>query len=92
MRSIMQIRLLIAALIIMALFATSTWAADSWAINWWSVDGGGGMSSGGSWTLVGSIGQPDAGVAQGGAFRLEGGFLASTATRSYQVNLPLVVR
>ncbi len=92
MRFMRRLGLLIAALMIIGLFAASAWAADSWAIDWWSVDGGGGTSSGGSWTLAGSVGQPDAGIVQGGAFRLEGGLLASTATRSYQVNLPIVLR
>ena len=84
--------MLIAALVIMGVFAASAWAADSLAIDWWSVDGGSGTSSGGTWTLTGSIGEADAGVMQGGAFRLEGGVLASTTSRSYQINLPSVLR
>ncbi len=39
----------------------------------WSVDGGGGRSAGGSVTLVGSVGQPDAGVHHSGAVTLTGG-------------------
>jgi hypothetical protein len=44
------------------------------AIDWFTVDGGGGASSGGSFTLTGTIGQPDAGKMTGGSYMLEGGF------------------
>lgn len=47
---------------------------------------GGGASSGGAFTLRGTIGQPEAGVMTGGAFRLHGGFWAGefqpTATQT----------
>ena len=43
-----------------------------------TVDNGGGRSSGGQFTLAGSIGQPDASTqtASGGRFQLRGGFWA----------------
>ena len=41
----------------------------------WSVDSGGGLAAGGSLELQGTIGQPDAGSAAGGAYVLQGGFL-----------------
>ena len=44
-------------------------------ISWHTVDGGGGVSSGGEYTLAGSIGQPDPGVSEGGDYVLSGGFL-----------------
>ena len=45
-------------------------------LSWWTVDGGGyTFSTGGNYTLGGTIGQPDAGVPQtGGDFSLQGGF------------------
>jgi hypothetical protein len=47
------------------------------AINWYTIDGGGGTSTGGNFTLSGTIGQPDAGpVMAGGNFTLSGGFWA----------------
>ncbi len=48
----------------------------AFAINWYTVDGGGGASSGGTFQLVGTIGQSDASpVAQtGGPFSFSGGF------------------
>jgi hypothetical protein len=42
--------------------------------NWFTVDGGGGTSSGGQFTLSGTAGQPDAGVMTGGGYTLHGGF------------------
>jgi hypothetical protein len=38
------------------------------------VDGGGGTSTGGVYTVSGTIGQPDAGVMTNGPYRLDGGF------------------
>ena len=44
-------------------------------MNWSTIDGGGGPSSGGSFSLNGTIGQPDASAPMsGGAFTISGGF------------------
>ena len=43
-------------------------------IDWCTVDGGGGASFGGDYTLEGTIAQPDAGLMTGGDYTLEGGF------------------
>jgi len=48
--------------------------AQTYSINWFSIDGGGGTSAGGPFTLRGTIGQPDAGRASGGPYTLVGGF------------------
>lgn len=51
------------------------WAsAQNYSIDWFTIDGGGGTSSGGQYTLSGTIGQPDAGTMSGGNFTLDGGF------------------
>jgi hypothetical protein len=49
-------------------------ALAGYSLDWWSVDGGAGSSSGGSYTLGGSLGQPDAQTSSGGAYALDGGF------------------
>ena len=49
-------------------------ANAQYAIDWLTLDGGGGTSSGGSFTLTGTIGQPDAGTLSGGNYTLQGGF------------------
>ena len=44
-------------------------------IDWFTIDGGGEMfSTGGTYTLSGTIGQPDAGEMSGGSYNLTGGF------------------
>jgi hypothetical protein len=48
--------------------------AQPYAIDWFTVDGGGGTSTNGQFSLAGTIGQPDAGAMNGGMFALEGGF------------------
>ncbi len=51
--------------------------AQPYEVPWWTIDGGGGTSSGGIYTLSGTIGQPDAGAAMsGGIYSLSGGFWA----------------
>ncbi len=43
-------------------------------LSWSSIDGGGGTSTGGVYSVSGTIGQPDAGRLVGGNYVLEGGF------------------
>ena len=59
----------------MFLMAATSASAQTYAIPWWTVDGGGAMSaSGGTYSLSGTIGQPDAGVLSGGTYSVAGGF------------------
>ncbi|MDR3457652.1 MAG: hypothetical protein P4N60_09415 [Verrucomicrobiae bacterium] len=51
--------------------------AQSYTIDWYKVAGGGGTSTGGTYTVSGTIGQPDAsGVMSGGNYAVTGGFWA----------------
>jgi hypothetical protein len=57
-------------------FTTSA-PAGEFDLTWNTIDGGGGTSAGGAFTLSGTIGQPDAQVSpvmSGGSFQLTGGF------------------
>lgn len=47
-------------------------------IDWYTIDGGGCVSAEGDYELVGTIGQPDAGVMSGGDFVLSSGFWAGS--------------
>jgi hypothetical protein len=68
------LRILVAA---GALSAGAATASAQLAINWYTIDGGGGTSSGGTFVVSGTIGQPDAGAAMtGGIFTVTGGFWA----------------
>lgn len=55
-------------------FAASTASAQSYSIDWFTIDGGGGTSTGGVYSVSGTIGQPDAGHMSGGNFTIDGGF------------------
>jgi hypothetical protein len=66
-------------------------SAQSFAIDWYTIDGGGGTSTGGGYTLAGSVGQPDAGTMSGGGFSLDGGFWAAIALQTPGAPL-LIVR
>ena len=65
-------------------------AVGGYDLSWWTVDGGGNESTGGGYTIVGTIGQVDAGRMTGDGFILYGGFWHGGG--GSQVYLPLVVR
>jgi hypothetical protein len=48
--------------------------AQNYSIDWSTIDGGGGTSTGGTYQVVGTIGQPDAGAMSGGSYTVQGGF------------------
>jgi uncharacterized repeat protein (TIGR01451 family) len=66
-------------------------ASAQYQISWWTVDGGGTTSaSGGTYTLSGTVGQPDAGVLSGGGpYSIAGGFWggAGLGSGAYEANL-----
>ncbi len=92
----MKPRLVFTLVLVLVLFVSSAaLAAGSYDISWWTVDSGGGTSSGGGFTLSGTIGQPDAGAtASGGGYTLAGGFWLGGAVEpaEMKVYLPVVVR
>jgi len=63
---------MICLLLIVLIFAPAVCA--DYSIVWHTIDGGGGTSSGGTYQLTGTIGQPDAGYHGGGGYELLGGF------------------
>ena len=76
---------------VLALALPSTADAQQYEINWHTIDGGGGKSTGGAYSLQGTIGQPDSDVvslcsADGGqgctnpTYELTGGFWVGIAT------------
>ncbi len=64
--------------VLLALWAASATAnAQQYSIDWFTIDGGGGTSTGGVYSVSGTIGQPDAGGPMaGGNYSLTGGFWA----------------
>jgi len=65
------------AILVLATFTALSASAQGYSINWYKIAGGGGTSSGGQYSLSGTIGQPDAsGAMTGGNYSLTGGFWA----------------
>jgi len=58
--------------------------AQTYSIDWHTIDGGGGTSTGGVYSVSGSIGQPDAStnVLTGGQYSVTGGFWALLAVQT----------
>jgi hypothetical protein len=67
--------------------------STGYGLSWWTVDGGGGESTGGSYTLGGIIGQPDAGALSGGDYILGGGLWGGDVVAvEYRVYLPVILK
>jgi hypothetical protein len=66
---------LAAVALLLVTLSASGQSGGPYELSWYTIDGGGGTSSGGSFTLSGTIGQPDAGgPLVGGNYALTGGF------------------
>ena len=63
-------------------------------LSWYTIDGGGAtFSTGGSYSLGGTIGQPDAGMMSSGSYTLLGGFWGDAPINyNYNIYLPLVLK
>ena len=71
----MKTKLFVAFLALLALVAPSSLLAQNYAISWYKITGGGGTSTGGVYSVNGTIGQPDASAPMtGGSYSLVGGF------------------
>lgn len=72
-------------LCLITLYSSFCLCADgqsNYSIDWSTIDGGGGTSTGGVFSVSGSIGQPEAGKLSGGNYSLEGGFWAIYAIQT----------
>ena len=68
-------RIIILSGLLAALFAVCLEGrAQNFNIDWFTIDGGGGTSTGGVYSVSGTIGQPDAGTMSAGNYSLVGGF------------------
>lgn len=87
-------RVLVACILLLAAVPVLAQSAATYELSWWTVDGGGGTSSDGVYSLTGTAAQPEAGLVSGGTFTLAGGFWPSGAAAAPQraIYLPLVVR
>ena len=66
-----------------ALVVASSACAQPYSVDWYKISGGGGTSTGGVYTVSGTIGQPDAGGPMtGGGYSVTGGFWALYAVQT----------
>ncbi len=64
-----------AYLILCMLLLLAASMAIAYELDWWTIDGASGTSTGGAYSLSGTVGQPEAGTAMtGGSYTLNGGF------------------
>ena len=62
-------------MIVGLLLALPTLHAQTYSIDWWKIAGGGGTSTGGVYSVSGTVGQPDAsGPLTNGQYSVTGGF------------------
>ena len=62
-------------LLVLGLLIPTISFAQSYTVDWYKISGGGGTSTNGSYTVSGTIGQPDAsGAMSGGNYSVTGGF------------------
>jgi hypothetical protein len=66
-------------LAVLAFAACSAQAQTNFTVDWFTIDGGGGTSTGGTYTVSGTIGQADAGAMSGGQYSVTGGYWAMIA-------------
>ena len=90
MKTIIILITLLAVLFVFTVIALAS--NGGFEITWFTIDAGGGRSTGGDYTLNGTIGQPEAdSPASGGGYTLTGGFWPGSAIPA-RIYLPLVQR
>lgn len=71
--------------------SASAQSGGTYDLMWNTFDGGGAtFTTGGTYSLGGTIGQADAGMLSGGAYTLNGGFWVDFLGN--KINLPLIMR
>src|SRR4051794_34492608 len=88
-----RLGLLVAVPVLLGLLGAAAYAqvGGGFDLSWSTLDGGGGTAStGGTFSLGGTVGQPDAGAMQGGQWSVQGGFWAATLPTPTPVQALLV--
>jgi hypothetical protein len=78
MNSMMKFALSAGAAVLLSAVSSPA-QSGTYSIDWFTIDGGGGTSTGGVFSVSGTIGQPDAGTMTGGPYSLTGGFWSVVA-------------
>ena len=89
-----RVAMILALALALLLLVSLAFALAGYDLSWWTVDGGGGtFSTGGDYTLGGTIGQPDAGALTAGEYTLSGGFWGGGArVVEHNIYLPIILR
>src|SRR5687767_4645245 len=66
-------------ILVSILVIASSAAAQNFSVDWFTIDGGGGTSAAGGFSVSGTAAQPDAGSMSGGTYAVVGGFWAFAA-------------
>jgi hypothetical protein len=86
-------RIIIIVIVLGGLLISNVLAASGYHLSWWTVDSGGAtFSTGGGYSLGGTIGQADAGTLSGGGYILAGGFWETVQQLGGKMFLPVVQR
>lgn len=92
MRTRLLVYLLLVYLLLASVLPAVAQIGGGYDLTWSTIDGGGAtFSTGGGYSLGGTIGQPDAGLLSGGGYTLGGGFWGG-AMMPPRIYLPLVLR
>jgi len=84
--------MVILALLMLSLPHAHAQSGGGYDLTWNTIDCGGGSCEGGGYTLVGTLGQPDASTAMSGSgYILVGGFWGGAAAQ-YKIYVPLVLK
>jgi hypothetical protein len=70
---------LVTAILLVCLLFPAVARAQNYSIDWFTIGGGGGISTGGVYSVSGTIGQPTAGPLSGGSYSLLSGFWSIVA-------------
>jgi hypothetical protein len=94
-KSIARLGIVLAVLLLTGSAVVVNAQSNGYKIDWWTGTGGGGaaQSADDTYTLHGTVGQPDAGTLRSAddTYALTGGFWGGAATE-YDIFLPLVLR
>jgi hypothetical protein len=66
--------MLVVVMLVVGMSFSAARATGGYEVSWYTFDGGGGVSSSTAYTVMGTIGQPDAGAHSSTGYGLTGGF------------------
>ena len=81
--------LIAAGLLVLVAGLALAQTGDGFGVRQFTIDGGGGASTGGSFSVRGTIGQAEAGTLSNGTFVLHGGFWSQAGSELF---LPVVLQ